>query len=691
MDPAKTIIVPSEGLTCPVCCNCYNLGENKPISLSCCGNTICSSCLKKVRTCVFCRDFLSYRLNYPKNILICSLLEFQAKAKTNLCQTHNKPLEIFCKLHEQLLCLSCAFEGDHLSHNDEIIQLSEVKAKAKRTKDCLEKIKKKMAESKKKIDAFSQEKRNTLKRVIDEAFDEHIEPLLALKKKMHLEADLAVFVQNGKYGYENVEEKQEGAEKWKEETENLVNEWDLSLSGKTASKLLVNDLEIVEKELYKIGEETLGIENTIDQNSNKFLEKMQSKLQTPKLKENSKEIWEIANQIEFPKNPRIHLEILARYLEEHGLQVEVNKNQEKLILKSRNQQKLSTIKNEDKSFSCILEELRVEFNNLQISHFNLFCRTIRLIGCLKVFSLEISNISDQDLLFLGKSIQASPSIEQFMIDFCLVANSFENTLAIFWARLTHLPSLKKLVMQIHLQNGTGDLTPLYKVPELSNLSKLEEVELSFRSLGRISQRGVGFILQSLQTAINIKKFSITISDWTNIETKTCEELSRLCESLKGLEELVIQFTESFHIENMNIKVAINSLGISTLSSEKNYNLHISCSHFHYLISTAPIFRYLFHSSIAKQIKELTIDLLTYDGDTEESLIKKVDEYCQLFQLRKLVLKLNDYWFHENRLQFIIDYLSQFISNGDVTIQKSRKNQNSIFQARTVSLCFQKQP
>ena len=86
------------------------------------------------------------------------------------------------------------------------------------------KTKKKKAESMQKLHDFSQEKKKTLKRAIDEAINEHIEPLLALKKKLHLEADLAVFVQNDKYGYENIEEKPGDFKKWKEENDNLVNE-----------------------------------------------------------------------------------------------------------------------------------------------------------------------------------------------------------------------------------------------------------------------------------------------------------------------------------------------------------------------------------------------------------------------------------------------------------------------------------
>ena len=80
----------------------------------------------------------------------------------------------------------------------------------------LKKKKKEKAESMQKLHVFSQEKKKTLKRTIDEAFDEHIRPLLALKKKLRLEADLAVFVQNDKYGYENIEEKPEDFEKREE-------------------------------------------------------------------------------------------------------------------------------------------------------------------------------------------------------------------------------------------------------------------------------------------------------------------------------------------------------------------------------------------------------------------------------------------------------------------------------------------
>jgi len=57
--------------------------------------------------------------------------------------------------------------------------------------------------------------------------------------------------------------------------------------------------------------------------------------------------------MKFDKNPRIHLEILARYLEDHGLQVDVNNDQEKLILKPRNQEGRLAITNDDKDFSCI--------------------------------------------------------------------------------------------------------------------------------------------------------------------------------------------------------------------------------------------------------------------------------------------------------------------------------------------------
>ena len=629
----KNVKIPLTELTCSVCTAEYGTFQNTPISLEC-GHTFCSNCFERSSNCPTCRAPIRKKSKHSKNITLCNILDSETE---EMCKTHDdEALKLFHKGDKELLCVNCLFVKNY-SDLRGLIQLKDIQNRVKETKNVCEKISR--SESKQKLSVFSQKRRDSLKRALDEAFDEHIEPLLALKKKLHLEADLAVSVQNGKYGYDNIEEKHKDFKQWKEKNIFLVDKWNQSPDGETASSFLDNNNVMVEKEFDKITEETLRIEKTIQEKSNRFLTELDSKLQLPGLREISSDIKNVVDSIKVENNPKLHLERLAHYLQESGIQFDMNMMTENSILKFKDEQPFMAIENEDQDFSCILEELCVDCGNLETSHFYLFCNTLKKIDNLKTFSIKVS-LHDKNLLLLGESLRKVPSIEQFNGDFCVAENANEVTLVIFWAHLTQLPNLKKIQLKISNLDGKENLKSFKKIPWQLELFQLEEVKLSFNSLGNISQQGVGMIFKSLQSGVNIKKLSIEITGCEYFEMGTFEEFGRLCSALRSLEELSISFVSFNNVRNIDIGESISSLAKSIVCSEKLVKLHISFANTSALSTTAliVIFKDIFSSSIAKKLKDVAIDLYDCEGANDNFLIELSRVLLELTELTRFHLE-----------------------------------------------------
>ena len=120
-------------LICGNCKNKYNLLENYPVNLPC-GHSVCKQCYteklvqpqENMIKCPFQGDSDEHEslMEMPKKImpnlpLVKQLKDF--KGPNIYCHKHkDKPVELFCYDHKELLCLLCAFNhSDHKKNTKE--------------------------------------------------------------------------------------------------------------------------------------------------------------------------------------------------------------------------------------------------------------------------------------------------------------------------------------------------------------------------------------------------------------------------------------------------------------------------------------------------------------------------------------------------------------------------------------------
>ncbi|XP_067321607.1 zinc finger protein RFP-like [Anolis sagrei] len=112
-------------LACSICLESFKA----PVSLSC-GHHFCQACLDQGREeeevpCPQCREKVPKR-GIKRNWKLANLVEIATemeKEKGRLCQRHQEPLKLFCKDHEELICLVCDRSKEHENH--QVIPLDE--------------------------------------------------------------------------------------------------------------------------------------------------------------------------------------------------------------------------------------------------------------------------------------------------------------------------------------------------------------------------------------------------------------------------------------------------------------------------------------------------------------------------------------------------------------------------------------
>ncbi|XP_042306749.1 zinc finger protein RFP-like isoform X2 [Sceloporus undulatus] len=126
-DPMKNIC---EELACPICLECLK----DPVTISC-GHNFCQACLsqcwgelEKEVSCPQCREKVQERNLRPNRRLakvmeIAKELSFQggrsqrAEEKGRCCEKHQEPLKLFCKDHKVSICVVCDRSKEHENHN----------------------------------------------------------------------------------------------------------------------------------------------------------------------------------------------------------------------------------------------------------------------------------------------------------------------------------------------------------------------------------------------------------------------------------------------------------------------------------------------------------------------------------------------------------------------------------------------
>ncbi len=117
---SEHLIVDPKDIECVICYSRYTQDTNEAMILIC-GHTVCSKCLKNIKVCPLCRTEI---LKEPtKNMLLSSLLE--KDSHYNKCFLHHKPLEIYSKREEKLICSQCLLE----EHQEDYESLQKIESK----------------------------------------------------------------------------------------------------------------------------------------------------------------------------------------------------------------------------------------------------------------------------------------------------------------------------------------------------------------------------------------------------------------------------------------------------------------------------------------------------------------------------------------------------------------------------------
>ncbi|XP_032998315.1 zinc finger protein RFP-like [Lacerta agilis] len=143
-----------EEATCPICLECFR----DPVIIPECGHNFCRSCLIQCwgesegeASCPQCREIIQHRnlipnrplANVVEKLTVGKLLhgEKGAEGKGKMCEKHQEPLKLFCKEDESPICVVCIASKEHKSH--EAILLEEASQEYKdQISSCLDNVRK---------------------------------------------------------------------------------------------------------------------------------------------------------------------------------------------------------------------------------------------------------------------------------------------------------------------------------------------------------------------------------------------------------------------------------------------------------------------------------------------------------------------------------------------------------------------
>jgi len=655
MDAMETIHLSAKDLCCPVCYFKYNLAGNQPMSLNC-GHNICSQCLRRVKNCPLCRARIRDRSSYSKNVFISCIIEQKEKIKE--CSVHNRPLEFFCKEHKILICVDCAIEGGHFSHN--FVRCRDVDTRAQKLKGLMKKLDTKDEQSNKQFKTFLGKEKTLLKKRIDDFLDEYLEPLMTVKKKLHKEVDTFIMAQNSTYEKQTY---REGLIKWKNDSEGLVSQWEATGEAEAASKIVDNETEEIEKKINGYETQLEEIQGKTQHNMGTLLKDIKNKMTHTKgaWKKLNRKIEQVMSLFKKEIDPRVEKEYLMECLKEYdvlanwieGEQLEVKMGSRDLKVKDF----------DEKNFDCTLEKLSMDIQKVYGDHFEVICKILQSIMSLTDLKVVLRGIHDNDLPIFADSLQKMRELERLNV--AIVSEEMkENSFAKFLSALPHLTKLKAL--QITLES-CEELTN-EKMNELENifdkLKTLTEFSLHLVSCDNITNDGVVVFLQSLQNSSNITKLDLALSDCRYLNYKAFEPLSKVFAKLTNIEELSLAFESFCEISN---PIAMTSLALGILSLPKLRKLHLSFADNIYL--PAYIIRRFFTriTEHNPKITEFVFDLSRCQDVMNTTLESIGLSLTQLTHMNTLVLKFKCCKISEKGVRSILSNISKIESLRSFTL------------------------
>uniref|UniRef100_UPI00358EA344 E3 ubiquitin-protein ligase TRIM11-like isoform X3 n=1 Tax=Myxine glutinosa TaxID=7769 RepID=UPI00358EA344 len=118
-------------LTCSVCLQIYR----EPVGLPC-GHSFCRVCIEKCWEnreedcdCPICREFFPQKPKLKKNVTIAYMVDNIGNVKKGIrCTEHGKPIQLYCKDDESLMCLMC-MSGEHQNHRVVAVEIAHAELK----------------------------------------------------------------------------------------------------------------------------------------------------------------------------------------------------------------------------------------------------------------------------------------------------------------------------------------------------------------------------------------------------------------------------------------------------------------------------------------------------------------------------------------------------------------------------------
>jgi len=635
MDGFQTVYLDTHELSCPVCHEKYDLSSHYPMSIHC-GHTICSPCLDKLRKCPLCHRAIHNKRSGAKNLLLCSLLE--QKAGLQECKKHKRYLEFYCQDDHQLICVDCGFKDKHFKHN--VIQIHEVDQVVKDTKSLIGKVEQKDEEVKKKYKKFLEEKKLSLKRELDEVIDECIEPLIALKKKLHKEADSFIYKQG-----EMFDEKlsKNLTNQWKKKNEELVVKWGEGIDGLIATELLNNKYEDMEENVQKGMEINKKSEEVVCNKIGKLRQGFEAEIEFMKqpwksLLPKIKGILDLHREI----NPTVEMKYLEEYFIEHGLKVEegVNKEGEKVfnIQKGAVKEDNRAIVKE-KYFECVLTNLKLECAHLAKKDYEVLWGVLENIQGLKELSLGFVDLLDEDVAKLGRTLSFVKSLE----DFCLTVDSkliSEKGIHQLWSCIYELAMENLQKVSILMKNSVKSLSNHHQNHHRIKKSvKLKELDLQFINSGYISEEGLGYILNTVKGSPQVTKFSIAISDCHDLQFQPFNEICLTIPTFVNLEEFGFVFEGFYEFGNEDHLLYLSGM-ISNLNNLQKLKISFARDT---CLTEKTILKFFGNLSakLTTKLVQLSVNLSSCTNISDQTLINFGILVSKFVSLTKLELVLQE--------------------------------------------------
>jgi len=626
MDAFQTVYLDTRELSCPVCHEKYDLSVHYPMSLHC-GHNIYSPCLEKSYHCPVCHETIANRQFYSKNLLLCSLLEQRKNVQE--CRKHHRSLDFYCKDDQQLICVDCGFKDGHFKHD--VIQTSQLDEIAEDTKGLIKKIDQKDEEIKKEYKKFLENKKMSLKRELDEVIDEFIEPLIALKKKLHKETDSFIFQQNELYDDEVIQKSK--ANQWKRINEELVLKWDEGLDASRVMDLLNNNCE--SEEIKHNLPKKKRFEEKVCEKIARLQEEFKCGMEFMRnpwedLKPQIQEALKMHQSID----PAVEIKYLEEYLTEQGLKT--TREGEEILLKIEKGERKEEMTLKEMYFECNLPKLKFECApGLDNRDYDILWGVLRKIQDLKELDACFNGLLNDDISKFGKAISCL-ILENISIkmDSKLVS---EKGLHKLWDSLYELENLEKVIIIMKNSSKAHDVT-LIRSQNRKKLLKLKEVDLQFLDSEKISEEGLGWILKTLKGCSQITKFNLAISDCSDLQFQPFESLCQTLSTLVKMEEFGFVFEGFYEFGSEELLVHLSDI----LSNLKKINkLKISFAR-DTCLSEKTILKFV--GNLCKNLPKLSqfsINLSECTNISDQTLINLGILFSKIVHLTKLELTLRE--------------------------------------------------